>query len=99
MELLIYIRDNISILKGTVIEIQPDGHFGEPTDYSKHGYNHDVYRLIRIPGEAIDLSLSEGDQINPISKYITDATVAVKGPAILSTRQSLKLPVKEKVIL
>ena len=35
---------------GDIIETRPDGYWGEPDDRSKHGWDHGVFALLKLPG-------------------------------------------------
>jgi len=41
---------------GDIIEVRPDGYWGEPDEKDKHGWNHKVFALVRVPGLSVALA-------------------------------------------
>lgn len=59
-EFLIYDRDyEEAYFKLDIIEERPDGYFCEPEETTGHGWNHDAFLLLKIPGRAVSGYLTE----------------------------------------
>jgi len=39
---------------GDIVEVRPDGYWGEPEEKNKHGWNHKVFALVKVPGLKVD---------------------------------------------
>ncbi len=94
MELLIWVGENNPVVKkGNIVITRDDGFYGEPSDGSRHGYNHKLFRLVKVVGEQRDISLQETYEIGGVKKckYKVDISLAVKDEAILITRKDLNI--------
>ena len=39
---------------GDIVEVRPDGYWGEPDERDKHGWNHTAFALVKVPGSKVD---------------------------------------------
>jgi len=39
---------------GDIVEVRPDGYWGEPDERDKHGWNHTAFALVKVPKLKVD---------------------------------------------
>jgi hypothetical protein len=52
---------------GDIVEVRPDGYWGEPDEKNKHGWDHAAYALVKIPKITIEQVSRYRDSVQEIT--------------------------------
>lgn len=73
---------------GDIVEVRPDGYWGEPDEKDKHGWDHAVYALVKVPKmkpvqsyrNSLDQITGSGDEmvVTTLKKYCYNLTIDLK---------------------